>query len=343
MTKINTSDKRINYFGRINRSSGKPVFTWPGCMLRLNFVGTTVCVKFTQTWGWGQRKIGVVLDGKELSFPIVDGENEIVIAKDLENTHHSLVIYKMMEGHYFSLDEIMTDGDITDPDPLPTRKIEVYGDSVSAGSVVDCVEYEGKCDPENHNGQFDNSWHAYPLIMARKMPAQVYVTSQGGIAIFNNTGYFEMPKMTGMESCWDKACYCTNAPTTQWDFSFKPHVIVFAIGQNDSHPDPDCLNNPDYYKKWTDKYIEIAENVRKHSPDATIVFALTVLMHAPVWDDALEDVKNRMGGEDNKVYHFTYSRCGKATPGHPRIPEQEEMAEELTAFLNGLPFDTWKN
>ena len=73
-----------------------------------------------------------------------------------------------------------------------------------------------------------------------------------------------------------------------------------------------------------------------------VLFALTVLMHPPIWDDALEDIKNRLGGEEKGFYHFMYSRCGKATPGHPRVSEQIEMANELTAFMEKLPEDTWE-
>lgn len=344
MTKIDLKDIRIRYDGRIDKTDpDTPIFTWPGCLMEFSFVGTCLELRLTKTWGWGERKVGVVLDGKELSFDIENGENVITVAKGLENTRHTAVIYKMSEGHYFVVNEVLIDGELCEGDPSPKRRIEVYGDSVSAGSVVDCIEYEGKQDPEDHNGRYDNALHAYPLLIARNMPARVYVTSQGGISIFDGTGWFEHPNTTGMESCWDKACYCTNVPQTEWDFSFKPHVIVFAIGQNDSNPDPDCLRKPEYYKKWTDKYVEIVNGVKAHAPKAKVIFALTVLMHDPIWDDALCDIKNRLGGEEKGFYHFTYSRCGKATPGHPRINEQIEMANELTEFMNSLPADTWEN
>ena len=37
---------------------------------------------------------------------------------------------------------------IPDSEPLPERKIEVYGDSVSAGEVSEAVDYTGEEDPE---------------------------------------------------------------------------------------------------------------------------------------------------------------------------------------------------
>lgn len=346
MKKILFNDPKFQFTGRIDFSNPEsPMMTWPGSYVRFEFKGTHLSLKITNhRFGWG-RFLGVVIDGGERCIPMCDGGQTLFLAENLEDRAHEVYIYKRMEGHYITLNELYLndEAELLEPSPKPKKKIEVYGDSVSAGSVVDCDEYLGKHDPENHGGFFDNSWNAYPLMLSRILPAEVYVTSQGGIAIFDKTGYFEMPNMRGVESCYDKVGYCVGRPLTKWDFSFKPHVIVFAVGQNDHNPDPDCLRKPEYYKKWTDKYIEIANDIRSHSPDATVVFALTVLMHDPIWDDAMEDIKNRMGGEDNKVYHFMYSRCGKATPGHPRTKEQEEMATELKAFLESLPDDTWKD
>ncbi len=346
MKKFLFSDPKFQITGRVDTSNPEnPMLIWPGSYVRFEFKGTHISLKIDNQRFWIGRFLGVVIDGDERCIPMCDGEQTLMLAENLPDTHHEVFIYKRMEGHYITLKELYLNdsAELLVPSPKPQKRIEVYGDSVSAGSVVDCNEYLGKHDPENHGGFYDNSWHAYPLMLSRALPAEVFVTSQGGIAIFDKTGYFEMPNMRGVESCYDKLGYCIDRPLTPWDWHFKPHVIVFAVGQNDSGPDYDCLRKPDYYKKWTDKYIEIANDVRSHSPNATIIFAMTVLNHDPIWDDAMEDIKNRMGGEENKVYHFVYSRCGRATPGHPRVAEQEEMANELKAFLESLPESTWED
>lgn len=50
------------------------------------------------------------------------------------------------------------------------RKIEVYGDSVSAGEVSEAVDFVGKPDPE-HNGEYSNCWYSYAWMTARKLNA----------------------------------------------------------------------------------------------------------------------------------------------------------------------------
>lgn len=45
---------------------------------------------------------------------------------------------------------------------------------------------------------------------------------------------------------------------------------------------------------------------------------------------------------DDRVQHFLYSRNAAATPGHPRVAEQQAMADELTAYLESFGPDLWK-
>ncbi len=344
MTEIMPCDKKIRLVGRIDTDGGATL-CWPGSMIVFRFRGTKLLIDGeNRNFGW-PTIMGAVIDGEEKQFKLGGScqLEKFVIAEGLEDKEHEAAIYKRMEGHYFTVRKIYTDGELIDPPPKPKKRIEVYGDSVSAGSVVDALDYVGKSDPEGHDGMFDNSWHAYPQIIARSLPAEVFDSSQGGIAIFDGTGYFEMPNTRGVESCFDKLRYSSYVPQKAWDFSFVPHVVIFAIGQNDAYPDPDVLKKADTRERWISKYIEIVNAVRSHAPKAAAVFALTVLQHDPAWDEALDEICARLGGEKGRAYHFVYSRCGKATPGHPRYPEQEEMAGEMTAFLKTLPEEIWED
>src|SRR5699024_12424939 len=88
----------------------------------------------------------------------------------------------------------------------PRRRIEVYGDSVSAGEVSEAVDYVGKPDPE-HNGQYSNSWYSYAWMTAWKLGAEIHDIAQGGIALLDGTGWFNAPDYVGMETAWDKIHY----------------------------------------------------------------------------------------------------------------------------------------
>ena len=86
---------------------------------------------------------------------------------------------------------------------MPPRRIEVYGDSVSAGEVSEAVDYVAKSDPE-HNGEYSNSWYSYAWIAARKLDAQLHDIAQGGVALLDNTGWYHEPDYIGMEHVWNK-------------------------------------------------------------------------------------------------------------------------------------------
>lgn len=346
MPMLPVKGKCFNFTGRIDFSdTDKPLLVWPGSYVAFSFDGIELSLKVENRRHWNSKSLGFVCDGKESLIELEDGEQTVTLAENLKPGRHNCYIYKSMSGGYLSLLGIDPGaGRLLDPIPKPKKRIEFYGDSVTAGEVVDADGYEGMPDPESNNGQWDNSWHSYAMRIGRMLPAEVYNTSQGGIALLDGTGYFEMPNTRGLESCYDKLRYRSDEEITKWDFSrFRPHVIVFAVGQNDSHPNPDCIYDRVFYRaKWEERYIDIINRTRRYSPNAAVILALTVLNHDPAWDEAIEEIKDKLGGEKNKVYHFVYTRCGRLTPGHPRNKEQIEMANELAAFLKTLPDSTWR-
>lgn len=216
-------------------------------------------------------------------------------------------------------------------------KIEVYGDSVSCGEVSEAVDYVGKADPV-HNGEFSNSWYSYAWMTARKLNAKLHNISQGGIALLDGTGYFGAPGYLGVESCYDKIEYLPDlGEVKQWDFSrYTPDVVVVAIGQNDAHPDNYMPADYDGVKakRWRERYEWLIRRLMQLYPEAKIVLATTILMHDAAWDRAIDDVCRRIASD--RVHHFFYKRNGAGTPGHIRIPEAQEMSEELAACIQRI-------
>ena len=216
-------------------------------------------------------------------------------------------------------------------------KIEVYGDSVSCGEVSEAVDYVGKADPV-HNGEFSNSWYSYAWMTARKLNAKLHNISQGGIALLDGTGYFGAPGYLGVESCYDKIEYLPYlGEVKQWDFSrYTPDVVVVAIGQNDAHPDNYMPADYDGVKakRWRERYEWLIRRLMQLYPEAKIVLATTILMHDAAWDRAIDDVCRRIAS--GRVHHFLYKRNGAGTPGHIRIPEAQEMSEELAAYIQRI-------
>lgn len=342
----------ILYMGRIDFADPKrPEFYWAGTNARMRFTGTSISAVVHNHRYYNDMLVGFLIDGKECKAEISENDKDIVVplAEGLDEGEHEIIFYKRQGGtHYFEFlgFEIDAEGEALEHSPLPSRKIECYGDSVSAGEVVEAVEYTASCDPEGHEGVYDNAWHSYSFITSRNLGAQIHDSAQGGIAIFDGTGYYHAPEFIGMESAYDKLCYFPEGKKgiTKWDFSsYVPNVVLFAVGQNDphreGHPDND-ITDPEYRTKWKNRYKDIILDLKSKYPNAYFILLLTVLNHDPVWDDVIEEIKNEL--DDEKISHCKFTRSGKATPGHPRLPEQYEMAEELTAFISAMGDKVWE-
>ena len=244
--------------------------------------------------------------------------------------------YKMTL-HALLIDENAT---LLPPPARPNRRIEFYGDSVSAGEVSEVTEYAGKIDPPDHQARYNNVWFSYAWQTARLLNAEISDIAQGGIALQDGNGYFFD---TGMLSCWDKLAYNPFFHDEKpWDFSrFTPHVVVVAIGQNDSAKRNFMAEDYDgeQAKRWRSDYADWIRAIRGKYPHAHILLTTTIMAHSPAWDDAIEEVFSDFG--DPKVHHFLYPKNGCGTPGHVRANEAAEMAKALAAYIEAIP-NVWQ-
>ena len=350
-TKIQPLNAVLTYMGRIELYGGFPRFVFAGTSVTIRFKGTDCACVIRNHRFYNEMSLGVVIDGKvtRVDFEHKDEDIRIVLAEGLENTDHELTLYKRQDAtHYFEFKGFELDdcAELLPAKPVPKRRMECFGDSVSCGAVTEAIERVGAVDPDGHDGIYDNSWYAFPFITARNLGAQLNDTSQGGIAIFDKTGWYHAPDYIGMETAYNKVCYFPEAEGgyTNWDFrKFIPHVVLFAVGQNDQHNEepfaPD-IENKEFRERWKAGYKKIILDLRSKYPNALFVLLLTVLYHDKGWDDAIDEIAAEL--KDPKIKHFMFTRTGKATPGHPRIPEQYEMAEELTAYLSNMGESIWE-
>lgn len=336
---FNADNKALSYMGRIDFSDSRALFIYAGSNVRFRFSGTSLKITAENVPMGEYSAIGAVIDGLQQKIELVqDSEaHEYVLADNLPEGEHECVIFKRMgAAHYFRLCSVEADNLIPNGYSYDL-KLEIYGDSVSAGEVTEALNYVGHSDPENHKGVYDNSWFSYTYSLARKLNAEFYNNSQGGLALFDKTGYFcgpELETMKGLEFTYNKMSYIPYAPmgVSEWDFSrYTPDLVIFAIGQNDANPDPKAIFNEEYAAKWKKKYKEILLELKEKYGNPKFILITTVLMHDKRWDDVLEEIKNELSSEN--VYHYMFRRNGAATPGHPRATEQEEMALELEAFI----------
>ena len=347
--RIDPDNKKIRYSGRIDWTNPKePIWVYPCTSAEFKFTGRYLKIFLKNKNEYWQNYLGCILDGVQSCYYLDnEKENEIEIrVPENENGEYHVLFFKRQDSchemHIFGF-EIEDGAKLLELPDAPTRKIEIYGDSVSAGEVTEAVDYTGKSDPE-HQGGYSNSWYSYAWMTARMLNAQIHDIAQGGIALMDGQGWFHEPEQVGMESAWNKIRFNkTFGELTEWDFDqYTPQVVVVAIGQNDNHPF-DYMSEDYMCEKavlWREHYTNLLKNLRQVYPKASIVCCTTLLEHDCSWDKAIDDVVVSMG--DNKISHCIFKRNGAATPGHLRIPETYEMARELADYIENLGIEEWK-
>ena len=339
----------LQYCGRIDfDDTTAPEFVYPCSYVKIRFRGTSISAITSNRRACWDNYLGFILDGIQGKI-IIQNENKtsMVFNENLDNAEHELMLFKRMDScHMFRFYgfELSDGSEILPCDPLPPRRIEVYGDSISAGEVSEALKFTGRPDPE-HNGEYSNSYYSYAWMLARKLESQLHCIAQGGIALMDDTGWFGAPSYIGMESVYDKIQYHPDlGPSKIWDFrKYRPHIVIIEIGQNDNHPVDFIAENynSEMSVNWRKHYGQFVSKIRRVYPRAVIILKTSILVHHPSLDRAIDEVCK--AASDPKIYHFMYKRNGRATPGHIRVPEADEMSDELKVFIDSLGDQVWRD
>lgn len=340
---ISPADPMLRYTGRIGMEDPEnPFFVYVCSSVQLRVAGKTLRVFLTNQHSYFENLLGVIVNGEQSAVRLENGAQVIDLSDKLTADVNDVLLFKRQDCcHAFTLQGFAVDADaVLMPLPeRPARRIEVYGDSVSAGEVSEAEFACAQPDPEGHNGLYSNGWLSYAWQAARLLNAELHDVATGGIALLDGTGYFFGPDCIGMESCWDKVNYYPPfGPATTWDFTrFTPHVVVVAIGQNDHNPVNVMAEdyNSAASQHWRAEYCRFLGRLRETYPHAHIVCTTTILGHDPAWDRAIDECVTAMA--DGRIHHFLYTKNGCGTPGHIRGSEAAVMARELAGFIEGLP------
>ena len=344
---VELNNKRLRYSGRVDwRNPGRPEFVFPCTSLRFRFWGRSAVLTVENRNVCWENFAGAIVDGVQKKWRLDRaGETVVRLVEEDEGGEHEVLFFKRQDGcHEMVLKELeLSEGSrlLILPEK-EARRMEVYGDSVSAGEVSEAVAYTGRTDPE-HQGEYSNGWYSYAWTAARMLRAELHDIAQGGISFLNGNGYVEPPAYPGMEEVWDKLHYHPRfGKAVPWDFSaYTPHLVVVAVGQNDSHPQDYMKEEPDGVRAayWKYRYEAWIRKLRETYPKAVILLTTTLLCHDESWDRAIEEVCRRI--DDDRIRHYLYRRNGCGTPGHLRISEAEEMAAELADYVEHLDIDVW--
>ena len=329
---ISADNPNYLYTGRVDFTDKKaPQISWPGTSIKANFSGTSLAVKFNDQLG--KNYFNVIIDGETLHPYVLEakkGEQTYVISTALKPGNHSLEIYKRTEGEEgaTTFNGLVLDADakLLAPPARPSRRMEIYGDSITTG-----MGNEGADNGMDHLLSEKNNYWAYGAITARNLDAELHTISQSGIGIMISWFPFIMPQFYDQLNA-------VGDNDTKWNFSqWTPDLVLINLFQNDSwlidrekrlQPIPSDAQR-------VQAYIDFVRSVRAKYPKAQIICALGSMDATanPKWPGYITTAVERMRTENNDkkldTIFFEYTGFG----GHPRIAQHKANAEKLTGFI----------
>ncbi len=327
------SDKFIRYEGRVGFTTDAAVLSWSGTSVTIWFKGTGISaiLQDSDTANY----YNVVVDDKSIVKIHTDTERKkYVLASGLLNANHKLQLFKRTEWAmgktFFYGFETSSNTKILAPSPLPKRKIEFYGNSITCGYAVE--DSSGK---DSGKGYFENNYVSYAALTARHFGAQYSCIARSGIGVMLSWFPLIMPEMYDRLDATDS--------NSVWDFGrYTPDVVVVNLFQNDSWI-VKLPNHKEFIHRFgnaapdeayiVSSYEKFVNTIRSKYPKAYIICALGNMDATKAGSPWPGYIQKSIGNiNDTKI--FTHFFEYKKTPGHPNISAQKVMAKSLIKFID---------
>ncbi len=330
------NQKNIAYSGRIETIGNQYVrIYWPGTSATLNFKGTEA--KAILKNDTGTTFFYAIVDGDAKNATKIkpdDTKKSYVLAANLPDGKHSVQLFKLTDNttitSFYGF-ELNDGAKVLKADRPGKKKIEFYGNSITAGHGVDVPPGQD----DSGAPEFFNNYLTYAARTARHYDAQYSCIARSGIGVMLSWFPEIMPEIYDRLNPGD--------PDSKWDFTlFTPDVVVINLFQNDSW----LVNNPEHEQfkarfgtakpkeaEIVKAYQELVKSIRKEYPKASIICALGSMDATQTGSPWPGYIKNAVEGlNDPKIYaHFF---AFKDTPGHPKAAEQKVMADDLIEFID---------
>ncbi|WP_167618953.1 SGNH/GDSL hydrolase family protein [Maribellus sediminis] len=330
---VNYTNPEIQYWGRIDTTKTDAAeLYWSGTSIRLNFEGSAVSAMFDEERG--DNYYNVIVDNDSLFVFHPDTvQHYYTLAEGLSEGPHQIEIFKRTEwdrgwSRFYGF-KIEGAAKVLPKPPAKKRKIEFYGNSITAGYAVD--DFSGR---DRSDSIFTNNYLSYAKLTADHFDAEYRCICKSGIGITISWFPLMMPELYNRLDPAD--------PESRWDFSqYSPDLVVINLFQNDSwlveNPRHEEFKRQFGTEKPTDefiieKYADFVRSIRKEYPTTPIICMLgnmDATREGSRWPGLVKAAVKQVG--DSEIY--TFFEPYKNSPGHPTIAEQQTMAKHLSAFI----------
>lgn len=337
---VPAADPRIRVMGRHRvTDDGAVDFGAAGVTFGVRFRGTRLEARLDDAFRDGGHNwfTVVVDDGEPVRFRTRPGQHVYTLASGLADGEHTLWLSKATEGQNGPNRLVAVEGaEILPAAPLPERRIEFVGDSITAGYGVDAAPVAcgaGTWYDPTH------AWQAYGPRLARRLGAQWMLSAVSGMGMHRNWNSLSPVMPDVYDGLYLE--YATDNPA--WDPArYRPDLVVVALGTNDFSAGGGETPRPALDgEAFVADYVGFLERVRRQYPEPPIL-----LLNSPVFEGEQRDrlagylreiAARRAEAGDAAVSTFSYAgRYVDGCDGHPGMAGQRAMADELEPVLRSL-------
>ncbi len=339
-TVVKASHPLIQYTGRVSFAHKDVAsFNYPGTTINARFQGSSLKMICRPMTGYFMAQVDEAEPFK-VGFN-AERDSVVTLATALPKGEHQVKLMYVIEGlfrtpefHGFVLDKGCS---LVEASPLPERKIEFIGNSITCGYGVESIK-----DSDPFEDETENHWLTYANIVSDSLHAQHTSISRSGIGVYRN---YNGPKDGSADNMpWQYEYTLFYKHDEKWDFAkYQPQLVCINLGTNDF-----STNNYDaaLYEK---NYRMFLATVRSKYPTAKIVL-LTGPMLGEKENRIQQEILNHICKDankrgDKKVYRFDFSfqtgDLGYGASWHPSKLQHQKMAGELLPFLRKVM--NWEN
>ena len=333
MTDFAPEHVAYQFVGRIDHGPvAGPILTSAGAMIRIGFAGDSIIVKLKDLPYWDNHNyMSYYLDGSYVDrFVLSPGKEQYTLHAHGDQDSHVLELIKATEAQIGSVQFLGVQArSLTSPPPLPERRIEFIGNSITCGQGND--EGLGPCGEgawyDQHNAAL-----AYGPLLARDLDAQWLLSSVSGIGIYR-TWNRETPSMPLV---YDQL-YLTPDSGRGFDHAgYKPDLISICLGTNDFSLGDGSPGRPAVDSAtFVSDYITFANKLHLELPETPIILLSSPLQSGET-DSTLNSwllvISEELQTADPKTWVYQYDFQGfynQGCSGHPSGSEHVEMVNEL--------------